>query len=186
MKKLHLGCGKCYLPPEHGWVNVDLFSSTKADYYCDVANLPFDKEAFSLVYVSHVAEHLHRHCVVAAFTHWRALIKPGGILRIAVPDFAAVVEWYNKTGNLDDVMGLLYGAQNFPLNRHTVAFDANTLRRDLIRAGFETIRFWDWRTTEHADFDDYSQATLPCDPVTRKPVDKDSGFSVSLNMEAVK
>lgn len=178
--KLHLGCGKCYLPPETGWFNVDLFSNIKADAYFDVANLGFDRESFSLILCVHVLEHLHRNAIVAVLSHWRSLLKVGGILRLAVPNFSAVCEWYNKTGNLDDVMGLLYGRQDHPLNRHLVTFDANTLRRDLMRAGFETIRHWDWRTTEHAQFDDYSQARLP-------------GFSdgpdtvwVSLNLEAVR
>lgn len=177
MKKLHIGTGKNYLP---GFTNVDIFSNIQADVYADMTSLPLDRESFDLVYACHVLEHAHRHMIIATLTHWRDLLKAGGILRLAVPDFSKIVEWYNKTGNLDDVTGLLYGRQDIHLNRHTITFDANTLRRDLMRAGFETIRYWDWRTTEHAQFDDYSQARLP-------------GFSdgpdtvwVSLNLEAVR
>lgn len=177
MKKLHIGTGKNYLP---GFTNVDIFSNIRADVYADMTALPLERESFDLIYASHCAEHCHRHMIVATLTHWRDLLKVGGVLRLAVPDFSKIVEWYNRTGNLDDVIGLLYGRQDAHLNRHTVTFDANTLRRDLMRAGFETIRYWDWRTTEHAQFDDYSQARLP-------------GFSdgpdtvwVSLNLEAVR
>jgi SAM-dependent methyltransferase len=186
--KLHLGCGRCYLPPEQGWLNIDFFTSSKADAYHDVTNLPYEKESFSLLYASHLLEHVHRFAVVATLSHWRSLLKPGGILRLAVPNFAAIAEWYYRTNNLDDVMGLLYGRQDMHLNRHTVAFDAATLRRDLARAGFDPakIHHWDWRETEHAAFDDFSQATLPCDPVTRKPIDKERDFSVSLNLQATK
>jgi predicted SAM-dependent methyltransferase len=176
MNKLHIGCGRNYIP---GWTNLDLFSSVKADVYADIAALPFDRGSFDLVYASHVLEHTHRFAVVATLSHWRSLLNPGGILRLAVPDFAAVVQWYNRTGNLDDVMGLLYGRQDMHLNRHTVAFDENTLRRDLVRAGFETVRRWDWRETEHAAFDDYSQCYL-------NHMDKENGTLMSLNMEAVK
>lgn len=178
--KLNLGCGKCYLPPEQGWINVDLFTSGKADAYYDVTSLPYEKESFSLVYCSHILEHCHRHAIVATLSHWRALLKTGGILRLAVPDFAAIVRWYNKTGNLDDVMGLLYGRQDFHLNRHTVAFDEKTLRRDLARAGFEHIRPWDWRKTEHAEFDDFSRCRLPHMSDTPETV------WCSLNLEAIK
>lgn len=184
--KLNLGCGKCYLPPENGWINIDLFTCGKADAYYDVTSLPYERDSFSLIYCSHILEHCHRHTIVATLAHWRSLLKIGGILRIAVPDFKAICEWYTKTENLDDVMGLLYGRQDMHLNRHTVAFDHHTLRRDLIKVGFETIRYWDWKTTEHAEFDDYSQATLPMDPDTRKPLNKYKDFSVSLNLEAVK
>lgn len=181
--KVHVGCGRNYIP---GWTNVDIFSSVKADVYADMSALPFDRESIDCLYCCHCLEHAHRHMIIATLTHWRDLLKPGGILRLAVPNFAAVVEWYNKTGNLDDVMGLLYAGQNHPKNFHTVTFDSNTLRRDLIRAGFNTVQYWDWRKTEHAQFDDFSQASLPLDPVTRKPLDKFNDLSVSLNMEAVK
>lgn len=178
--KLHLGCGRCYLPPEKGWINIDFFTSGKADAYFDVTNLPYEKNYFSLVYVSHLLEHVHRFAVVATLSHWHSLLRPGGILRLAVPDFKAIVEWYSRTGNLDDVMGLLYGRQDMYLNRHTVAFDQATLTRDLLKAGFKEIRPWNWRETEHADFDDYSRARLP------HLSDSPDAVWVSLNLEAAR
>lgn len=176
MNKLHLGPGKVYLP---GFTNVDIFSSVKADAYADCTALPYEKETFDLIYASHILEHVHRHMVVATLSHWRSLLKTGGVLRLAVPNFEAVTQWYAKTGELEDVMGLLYGGQNFHLNRHTVTFDSKYLSRMLTMAGFNHIRYWDWRKTEHADFDDYSQAYLP-------KLDKENGMLMSLNMEAVK
>lgn len=176
MNKLHIGCGKNYIP---GWTNLDLFSSVKADVYADITALPFDRGSFDLIYASHVLEHVQRNTVVATLAHWRDMLNEGGILRLAVPNFEAVAKWYAKTGNLNDVMGLLYGGQNHPKNNHFVTFDANTLRRDLIRAGFSEIRFWDWKTTDHAAFDDYSQCYLP-------HLDKENGLLMSLNLEAVK
>lgn len=131
MNKLHIGCGKNYIP---GFINLDLFSSVKADVYADITALPFDRGSFDLIYASHVLEHVQRNTVVATLAHWRDMLKDGGVLRLAVPNFEAVAKWYAKTGNLNDVMGLLYGGQNHPKNNHFVTFDANTLRRDLIRA----------------------------------------------------
>jgi len=176
IKRLHIGSGRNYIP---GWTNLDLFSSVKADVYADITALPFDRGSFDCLYASHVLEHVQRNTVVATLSHWRDLLKDGGILRLAVPNFEAVAKWYAKTGNLNDVMGLLYGGQNHPKNNHFVTFDANTLRRDLVRAGFETIRYWDWRQTDHAAFDDYASCYLP-------HMDKDDGMLMSLNMEAVK
>ena len=45
--------------------------------------------------------------------------------------------------------------------------------------GFQEVRRWDWRTTEHTQVDDYSQAHLP-------HLDKEHGTLMSLNLEAVK
>jgi len=179
-KKLHLGCGRCYLPHDQGWINVDFFSSTKADAYYDVTNLPYEKESFSLLYCSHLLEHLHRHAIVATLNHWRSLLVQGGILRLAVPDFEAVCRHYTKHKDIEAVMGLLYGRQDFYLNRHTIAFDKKYLTTLLNRAGFNEVREWDWRTTEHADFDDYSRARLP------HMSDSPETIWVSLNLEAVK
>lgn len=176
MKKLHIGCGKNYIP---GWVNLDMFSSVKADIYADITALPFDRGTFDLIYASHVLEHVQRNAVIATLSHWRDLLKEGGVLRIAVPNFKAVCRRYNETGRLDELIGLLYGGQNHPKNNHFITFDAETLRRDLVKAGFSEIRYWDWQETEHTEFDDYSQCYLP-------HMDKESGQLMSLNMEAVK
>ncbi len=175
MKKLHLGCGKAYLP---GWVNVDIFSTVKADAYHDVTALPFERESFDLLYCSHLLEHVHRHMVLATLNHWASLLKSGGVMRLAVPDFEAVCLQYRETGDINEVMGLLYGGQNCHLNRHTIAFDDPSLRRYMSNAGLRDIREWDYRKTEHAAHDDYSQAFLP-------HMDR-SGRHMSLNLEGTK
>lgn len=175
-KRLHIGCGKAYLP---GFVNVDIFSSVRADVYADMTALPFDRESFDLIYSSHVLEHSHRHMVLATLSHWRDLLKPGGILRLAVPDFAKCVEWYMKGSGLPAITGLLWGGQNHPKNNHFIGFDEETLANALRKAGFTETRRWDWRDTDHANFDDYSQAYLPA-------MMKEDGLLMSLNLEAVK
>lgn len=178
-KKLHLGPGKVYLP---GWLNVDVFSNIKADAYHDVTNLPYEKGTFDKIYVCHLLEHVHRHMVLATLNHWVSLLKKGGTLRLAVPNFSAICDYYTQTDDLDSVMGLLYGGQDNFLNRHTVTFDQVTLSRDMRKAGLKNIVQWDWRKTEHADHDDYSQAYLGGD----HPIDKVKGVHVSLNLEGVK
>lgn len=174
--RLHIGPGKCYLP---GFLNVDLFSNVKADAYYDMTNMPYSKDMFSIIYASHVLEHCHRNCVDATLNHWVSLLKPGGIIRLAVPDFKAVCEYYSETCKLEDLMGLLYGAQDAFLNRHTIAFDQITLTRYMQRAGLTDVHIWDWRKTDHAQYDDFSQAYLP-------KLKKDTGKLMSLNLQGTK
>lgn len=173
-KRLHLGCGKAYLP---GFLNVDLFSNIKADAYHDVTNLPYPVESFDEVYCCHLLEHVHRHAVVATLNHWRSLLKPGGILRLAVPNFEAICEHYMENRNLEVLMGLIYAAQDNYLNRHTVTFDRQYLTKMLESAGFVEIGMWDWRQTEQKDHDDFSRAYLPA-------FDFERGKLMSLNMKA--
>ena len=50
---------------------------------------------------------------------------------------------------------------------------------ELEAVGFERVARYDWRDTEHAEIDDYSQAYVP-------HMDKDNGTLVSLNVQAYK
>jgi len=176
MEKLHIGVGKVYLP---GWINVDIFGNVKADIYCNALALPYERERFDLIYCSHILEHFNRHFVLAALTHWRDLLRSGGILRLSVPNFSAICRRYQITHDLNEVMGLLYGGQESFLNAHHVVFDEKLLTEYLSMVKFKTIRPWDWRSTEHTYFDDYSQAYLP-------HMDKENGLLMSLNLEAIK
>lgn len=160
-------------------MNHDVMSCVRADVYADMCALPFDPETFDLIYASHVLEHSHRHQVMATLSHWRSLLKKGGILRLAVPDFEAVVTHYLKHGDIPAITGLLYGGQTTPNNMHHIAFDTLYLTGLLMKSGFTGVKKWDWRTTDHAQFDDFSQSFLP-------HLDKEHGLLVSLNLEATR
>lgn len=177
MKKLHIGSGRCILPQGEGWTNCDLFDHTQADVYADMTALPFEKQSFDLLYCGHCLEHVHRRCVLSTLAHWRDLLKPGGTLRIAVPDFESCVDFYNKTKDLKSLLGLMYAAQDHPRNTHHIIFDRKTLSEALYKVGFENVRRWDWRQTDHAAYDDFSQCHLP-------HMDKENGLCMSLNLEA--
>jgi len=174
--KLHIGTGSTYLP---GWTNVDIFSFVNADVYSNAMNLPYNRESFDLIYASHVLEHFNRHMILAVLGHWRNLLRPAGILRLAVPDFRAICEYYMKTSSLIQVTGLLYGGQKHFLDVHHIIFDRETLSDCLYSVGFKTVQEWDWRKTIHKHYDDYSQAYLP-------HMDKENGMLMSLNLEAIK
>ena len=45
--------------------------------------------------------------------------------------------------------------------------------------GIQSVKRYDWRETEHAEFDDHSQAYIP-------HMDKENGTLISLNIEGVK
>jgi predicted SAM-dependent methyltransferase len=175
--KLHIGTGNTYLP---GWINLDIFSFVKADIYSNAMSLPYERETFDLIYASHVLEHFNRHTILSVLGHWRDLLQFDGVLRLAVPNFRAICEFYMQTGSLEAITGLMYGGQRHFLDVHYIVFDKETLSLCLHNVGFRVVREWDWKTTdEHKYHDDYSQAYLP-------HMDKEKGLLMSLNMEAVK
>lgn len=176
--KLHLGCGKRFIP---GFVHIDAIDYPHIDHVATIDNLSFIGDgSIDLIYNCHVLEHFKRREVVRVLTEWKRVLTPGGILRISVPDFARLCEVYQRHGSkLELVIGALFGRQDYLYNIHYNVFDYPTLSRILEEVGFEQVRRYDWRETEHAEIDDYSQAYVP-------HMDKENGILISLNVECVK
>ncbi len=175
--KLHVGCGDVILP---GWINMDLENLPGIDLKDDIRELKKIKdETCDIIYASHVLEHVGRNEFENVIKTWNKKLKVGGILRIAVPDFEKVIEWYKKTGSILDVTGLVSGGQKTKYDYHQMIFDKKFLSQVLKKCGFNNIHEWDWRKTEHSEYDDYSQSYLP-------HMEKESGMLMSLNLEATK
>jgi predicted SAM-dependent methyltransferase len=176
--RLHLGCGDRYIP---GFVHVDIRPLPHVDVVAALDNLTmFADDSISLIYASHVLEHFPRGQSTTVLREWRRVLAPGGILRLSVPDFEQLIQIYDTYGrDLDVVLGPLVGRQDHPYNFHYMVFDRRKLTSLLLDAGFAEVRAWDWRATDHARVDDFSQAYYP-------HMDKERGTLVSLNLEAVK
>ena len=179
MIKLHLGCGWRDFGSE--WIHID-----GGDYphlnYKDITKLPFEDKSVDLIYASHVLEYFDREEVLPTLNEWNRVLKPNGILRIAVPDFESICQLYinNKIG-LDSFLGPIYGKMKMGENNiyHKTIYDFNSLKNLLESCGFFNIIKFDWRETEHSDFDDHSQAYIP-------HMDKTNGTLISLNIETLK
>lgn len=176
MIKLHLGCGTKHID---GYTNIDVRYLPGVD---EVNNIKFLRNykpnSVDLIYACHVLEHFDRWEYKTVLTRWFELLKPGGTLRLAVPNFSAICSYYIKTGELSSIMGLLYGGQDYDENYHYVTFDYHSLNNDLTQIGFKDIKEYNYKDTEHSDVDDFSKAYLP-------HLDK-NGKLMSLNIEAIK
>ena len=169
--KLHLGCGRRYLP---GWLNVDTRADVGADMVSNILNLDAigDEEA-TIIYACHVLEHIPRSRLMDALKEWRRVLKPGGILRIAVPDFGALARLYTEGVPLWRIIGPVCGRQDYPQNTHYTVWDWDYLAWVLAEAGFHSVRPWCRPDDFPEGWDDYSRATI-------------DGSPISLNMEAIR
>ena len=109
-------------------------------------------------------------------------------MRIAVPDFEAIVTVYLKYGkDLEHkgILGPLFGRMitkskgKEKIIYHKTVYDFKSLKKMLQSAGFKNIRRYDWHKTIHKDYDDHSQAYIP-------HLYKKKGILISLNVEAKK
>lgn len=179
--KLHLGCDKRFIP---GFVHVDLADYPHIDHRHDIRSLPMIADGSAdLVYACHALEYFDRVEVLDVLAEWRRTLRSGGVIRLAVPDFEALVAVYGETRDLARVIGPLYGRWPVPgagvTIHHRTVYDFTSLKAVLESAGFAGVRRYDWRETEHRDVDDYSQAYIP-------HMDKAHGRLISLNVEATR
>lgn len=70
-----------------GFETADVVAGRSIDYVLDCTRrLPFANDTFSLVYASHVIEHLPWYSVCDILTEWVRVLRPGGRLELWVPD----------------------------------------------------------------------------------------------------
>lgn len=177
--KLHIGCGKRDFGND--WIHIDGSDYPHIKYH-DITKFPFDDNTVDLIYSSHTLEYFDRQEVLNVLKEWYRVLKPNGVLRLAVPDFRAMSKLYLEGYCLDKFVGPLYGKWKVNENLtvyHKTAYDFESLKSVLESCDFKNVRLWDWRQTEHSHFDDYSQAYIP-------HMDKENGTLISLNVEANK
>jgi hypothetical protein len=139
--------------------------------------------AVELIYACHVLEYFDISEAVVVLTEWRKKLQFGGTLRLSVPDFAALAEVYRISGDLERVMGPLYGKWRIKgtdeIRYHRSIYDFSSLSTLLRSSNYGNIRRYNWKSTIHKDFDDYSQSYFP-------HMDKINGLAISINIEADK
>jgi len=181
MNRINMGCG--WRNFGHDWIHIDGGDYEHLDYKTGVIEIPqLENESADLIYASHVIEYFDRNEVTEVLLEWKRILKPGGTLRLAVPNFAILSSLYLEGKiKLGNALGPLYGRMEMDGGYiyHKTTYDFESLKLLLDSLGFENIRMYDWRETEHAHFDDHSQAYFP-------HMDKENGTLISLNMECEK
>lgn len=175
-----MGCG--WRDFGSDWVHIDAGDYPHLDHK-SITNLKdFEDNSVDLIYASHVIEYFDRIEVIDLLSEWRRVLKPNGILRLAVPNFKVLSRLYlDGVIKLDNCLGPLYG--KMPMDDitiyHKTTYDFDSLENILVSCGFRDCRTYDWRETEHSHFDDHSQAYVP-------HMDKENGVLISLNVECNK
>jgi predicted SAM-dependent methyltransferase len=176
--QVHLGCGKRDFGPE--WIHID-----GGDYphlqYSNITKLPFTDNCVDVIYASHVIEYFSKSEIDNVLQEWYRVLKHKGILRLAVPDLTKLIQVYTITNDINTIIGPMYGrmVMGDEIIYHKMIYDFESLKNVLVKNNFSNVHVYDWRETNHAQFDDHSQAYYP-------HMDKDNGILISLNVEAEK
>jgi predicted SAM-dependent methyltransferase len=173
---LHLGCGRVIHPK---FVNVDLLPAGHVHFIQRIDSLPCFKDGSAdLIYASHCLEHFSHWKTHQILREWCRVLKPGGVLRLSVPDFDKLLRIYAASGdNISVILGPLMGGQDYPLNFHGAVFTKHRLSSLLQEAGFSNCREWAPGSDDLTTFNDFSTFTIAVNGTL---------MPVSLNLEATK
>lgn len=93
--KLNLGCGSRF---HKDWINIDFHSSAPGvRAYNLLRGIPLPDNYVDVVYHSHLLEHFPMRYAQAFIKECTRVLKPGGIIRVVVPDLEDIVNTYLKS-----------------------------------------------------------------------------------------
>jgi SAM-dependent methyltransferase len=94
---INIGCGKRI---HRDWINLDLHASAPGVVACDLTKgIPVDDGVADMVYSAAVLEHIRPADTHRFLAECRRILRPGGIIRIAVPDLEEQAKVYLETLN---------------------------------------------------------------------------------------
>lgn len=110
LKGLHIGCGPCYITDDHiDWVNIDIQAKFQTDMVLDCLSIgkTFDENSIDFIWTCHMLEHLNYPGNAITFLQaCYKVMKPGAIIRIAVPDLKRIAEMYvSNSPQLKNIYG---------------------------------------------------------------------------------
>lgn len=137
--RLHLGSGG-----EHkdGWINVDLVGDPVEIAWDLARGIPFNDGSVEAVFHEHLLEHIPLEAGIHFMAECFRVLRPGGVLRVGVPDAGALIRSYADDGAYLDKnhpgrpTRMLAVQELFYWHRHTTMYDGETLAMLFRASGF--------------------------------------------------
>ena len=157
VRRLNWGCGGHTLP---GWINSDQKDGPGIDLSCDIAEgLPLETGSMDYVVSIHALPEVHYDRIVPVLAELRRVIKPGGILRLCLPDLLKGIRAYER-GDRDyflvpdedaKSLGAKLITQLIWYGYSRTLFTAEFIEEMLIKGGFSRVVHCAYRETSGPD-----------------------------------
>lgn len=133
--KLNLGSGRAHWL--EGYIDVDKAFGT------DVYPLTeYRDNSVEVIRASHVLEHFSRLDVPSVLKEWVRALQPGGVLKVAVPDFDWIARKHIEDPEFDCTEGFVYGGTESEFDLHKSLFTESKLQKLMADAGLVDIKRW--------------------------------------------
>jgi|SRR3989338_2205023 len=144
---LNLGSGPRGLTSSN-WINVDGYKDTNVMYCMDFnSRFPFEDNCFDGIFCEHVLEHFNIENGQRLLSECCRVLRPGGCLRIIVPDGEKIMKAYfdtpselleRRSVNSSCAMEAVnsYFRQRY---EHQIAYDEELLKYQFLLAGFSQV-----------------------------------------------
>jgi len=94
VRRLNWGCGA---EGEPGWINSDQKEGPGVDISCDIRDgLPLETDSIDYAVSIHALPEIPYPELVPALTELHRVLKPGGVLRLSLPDLDKAIEAYQR------------------------------------------------------------------------------------------
>ncbi|MES2308577.1 MAG: methyltransferase domain-containing protein [Verrucomicrobiota bacterium] len=171
-RRLHIGGTQS----AEGWEVLNIEPASYVDHVGNATDLSrFPDETFSVLYGSHILEHMdYLREVESALKEWRRVLIPGGMICLSVPDLEILGSLLLLKDRFDVndrylLMRMIYGGHNTPNDYHYAGFTEDLLQVYLMKCEFQKIE----RVQGFPFFEDTSRQLF-------------KGLPISLNMQAIK
>jgi len=153
--KLNVGCFQNMY--HYGWENIDILDMStfaRQNGYifrqADVKNsVPKPDGSVDIVFASHFLEHLSRGEGSKFLSECLRVLKPDGLIRLAIPDSKLLAKKYSN-GNISDYKYVNIGVENAQddaeafyhllLAEHQTIYDYASMKKLLEKAGFQKVK----------------------------------------------
>ena len=155
--RLHVGCGRVKL---QGWINADL--DPRAQLVINIKHrLPFPENDLDRIYSEHVLEHVPVESGLVFLKEAHRILKPGGVVRIAMPDLDDIVDGYTHDWRRFD--WIHWPGHEFIETKaeminiafrwwgHQYLYNKEELERRLRQSGFSSIVFCNHSDSSYPD-----------------------------------
>ena len=142
--KFNIGCGWRNFGDD--WIHIDGGDYDHLDSN-DIFITEYESNTADLIYASHFIEYLDREEVIPLLERWKEVLKPNGVMRLAVPDFEVYANLYSSGEYpLDNFLGVLYG--KMPMSDKTIyhktVYDFDSIKKLLESVGMKEVKKYDW------------------------------------------